>query len=112
MENKMAVDIEQLNMKIEKESAFIDLMMNEISRVVIGQKYMLERLVIGLLANGHVLLEGVPGLAKTLTVMSLAKVIKTGFQRIQFTPDLLPADLLGTLVFNPKTSDFIVKKGP
>jgi len=112
MENKMAVDIEQLNLKIEKESAFIDLMMNEISRVIIGQKYMLERLIIGLLANGHVLLEGVPGLAKTLTVMSLAKVIKTGFQRIQFTPDLLPADLLGTLVFNPKTSDFIVKKGP
>ncbi len=108
----MAVDIDKLNAKIEKESAFIDLMLNEISRVVVGQRYMLERLTIGLLADGHVLLEGVPGLAKTLTVKSLASVIKTNFQRIQFTPDLLPADLLGTLVFNPKNNDFVVKKGP
>ena len=108
----MTIDVDALNTRIEKDSAFIDLMMNEISKVMVGQKYMLERLLIGLLSDGHVLLEGVPGLAKTLAVKSLARVIKTGFQRIQFTPDLLPADLLGTLIFDQKTKDFIVKKGP
>jgi MoxR-like ATPase len=108
----MSIDIDALNSKIEKESAFIDLLVSEIGKVVIGQKYMVERLLIGLLSNGHVLLEGVPGLAKTLTVKTLAQTIKTGFQRIQFTPDLLPADLLGTLIFDQKNSDFIVKKGP
>lgn len=108
----MTMDIEALNARIEKESTFVDLMMNEIGKVVVGQKYMLERLLIGLLSDGHVLLEGVPGLAKTLAVNSLAKVIKTNFQRIQFTPDLLPADLLGTLIFDQKSKDFVVKKGP
>lgn len=108
----MTMDIEALNARIEKESTFVDLMMNEIGKVVVGQKYMLERLLIGLLSDGHVLLEGVPGLAKTLAVNSLAKVIKTKFQRIQFTPDLLPADLLGTLIFDQKSKDFVVKKGP
>jgi MoxR-like ATPase len=108
----MSIDIDALNSKIEKESAFIDLLVSEIGKVVIGQKYMVERLLIGLLSNGHVLLEGVPGLAKTLTVKTLAQTIKTDFQRIQFTPDLLPADLLGTLIFDQKNSDFIVKKGP
>lgn len=105
-------DIKALTEKIEAGSAFIDAMYNELDRVIIGQKSMLRRLVTALLADGHVLLEGVPGLAKTLAVSSLARVIDTGFQRIQFTPDLLPADLVGTLIFNQKTGDFTVKKGP
>ncbi len=90
----------------------MDTLVSEIGKVVVGQRYMIERLLIGLLAEGHVLLEGVPGLAKTLTVSSLARAIGTGFQRIQFTPDLLPADLLGTLVYNQKEADFFIKKGP
>lgn len=106
------VDMAALGERIEKASAFIDDVNHEIRKVVVGQQYMIDRLLIGLLSNGHVLLEGVPGLAKTLTVATLAKVISTGFQRIQFTPDLLPADLLGTLIFNQKEGRFDIKKGP
>ncbi|MGM0589935.1 MAG: AAA family ATPase [Bacteroidota bacterium] len=105
-------DMQALTERIERDSAFIDDVYNELAKVIVGQKYMIERLMVGLLADGHVLLEGVPGLAKTLTVSSLAKVISTKFQRIQFTPDLLPADLLGTLIYNQKEAEFIVKKGP
>lgn len=105
-------DISAVNSRISEESAFVDDLLREISKVVVGQKYMIERLLIGLLGDGHVLLEGVPGLAKTLTVSSLASAIGTGFQRIQFTPDLLPADLLGTMIFNPKEGSFSIKKGP
>ncbi|MDA0684597.1 MAG: MoxR family ATPase [Bacteroidetes bacterium] len=105
-------DISAVNERIAKESAFIDDLLTEIGKVVVGQKYMIERLLVGLLGDGHILLEGVPGLAKTLTVSSLAGAIGTNFQRIQFTPDLLPADLLGTLVFNPKEGSFSIKKGP
>lgn len=105
-------DISALNERIAESSSFIEDVRNEIAKVVVGQSYMVDRLLIGLLTDGHVLLEGVPGLAKTLTVSSLAKVIDTRFQRIQFTPDLLPADLVGTLIYNQKLSDFTVKKGP
>ena len=105
-------DIEEVNQRIQRESAFVDELLNEIGRVVVGQRYMIERLLIGLLGDGHVLLEGVPGLAKTLTVSSLARAIGTQFQRIQFTPDLLPADLLGTLIYNQKEGSFSIKKGP
>ena len=97
---------------IKNESSFADQLTTEISKVIVGQKYMIERLVIGLLCNGHILLEGVPGLAKTTSVQSLAAAISTTFNRIQFTPDLLPADLIGTLVYNPQKSDFYVKRGP
>lgn len=106
------VDMQALGERIEQHSAFIDEIYRELEKVIVGQKYMIDRLLIGLLADGHVLLEGVPGLAKTLTVSSLAKVIDTKFQRIQFTPDLLPADLIGTLIYNQKESEFNVKKGP
>ncbi len=109
---EQVIDMEALQAKIEKSSAFIDDIRVELDKVIIGQHYMIDRLLIGLLTNGHVLLEGVPGLAKTLTVSSLAKVIATDFQRIQFTPDLLPADLIGTLIYNQKEGDFFVKKGP
>lgn len=105
-------DIGAVTERISKESAFIDDLLHEIGRVVVGQRYMIDRLLIGLLGDGHVLLEGVPGLAKTLTVSSLAAAIGTSFQRIQFTPDLLPADLLGTMVYNQKESSFSIKKGP
>ena len=105
-------DIEVIQAKIQQESAFVDRLMDEVGRVIVGQKYMVERLLIGLLADGHVLMEGVPGLAKTLTVRTLASAIQTSFQRIQFTPDLLPADLIGTLVYDPRESDFKIKKGP
>lgn len=105
-------DMNVLHQRIEESSRFIGDIHRELEKVIIGQKTMINRLMIGLLADGHVLLEGVPGLAKTLTVSSLASVISTGFQRIQFTPDLLPADLIGTLIFNQKTGDFTVKKGP
>ena len=97
---------------IKNESSFADQLITEISKVIVGQRYMIERLVIGLLCNGHILLEGVPGLAKTTSVQSLAAAISTTFNRIQFTPDLLPADLIGTLVYNPQKSDFYVKHGP
>ncbi len=105
-------DLAQVSERIRVESAFVDDLRDEIGRVVVGQSYMIERLMIGLLASGHVLLEGVPGLAKTLTVSSLARSISGQFQRIQFTPDLLPADLLGTLIYNQKTGEFSIKKGP
>jgi len=106
------VDITVLNEKIKNESAFIDLLFNEIGKVIVGQKAMVERLVVGLLGNGHVLLEGVPGLAKTLAIKSLSAAMKAKFQRIQFTPDLLPADLIGTMIYNQKDGNFFVKKGP
>jgi len=108
----MQYDIKAINEKIQKESAFIDLLQLEIGKVIIGQKYMVERLLVGLLANGHILLEGVPGLAKTLSVKTLASAIHAKFQRIQFTPDLLPADLIGTMIYNQKESSFQTKKGP
>jgi MoxR-like ATPase len=106
------LDITALNEKIKQESAFIDLLMNEIGKVIIGQKAMVERLIIGLLGNGHVLLEGVPGLAKTLAIKSLAAAMTAKFQRIQFTPDLLPADLIGTMIYNQKEGNFFIRKGP
>ena len=108
----MDSQIASLNERIKEESAFVDDLMHEIGKIIVGQRYMVERLVIGLLANGHVLLEGVPGLAKTLTVKTLAQVIRGKFQRIQFTPDLLPADLIGTLIYNQRDGVFTVKKGP
>ncbi len=108
----MSVDIQAINEKISKESAFVEKINEEVHKVIVGQTYMVERLLVGLLCNGHILLEGVPGLAKTLTVKTLSAVIQTNFQRIQFTPDLLPADLLGTLIYNQRTGDFTVRKGP
>ena len=106
------MDIAQLNEKIKNESAFIDLLVSEISKVIVGQKEMIERLIIGLLGNGHILLEGVPGLAKTLAITTLSAAMKAKFQRIQFTPDLLPADLIGTQIYNQKDGNFLIKKGP
>jgi MoxR-like ATPase len=106
------VDIQAITEKVKREGAFIQKILDEVGRTVIGQRNMLEKLVIGLLADGHVLLEGVPGLAKTTAVKSLANAINCHFSRIQFTPDLLPADLIGTLIFNPKSGDFHVKRGP
>ncbi len=108
----MDVDILALNAAIKQESQFVDRMMNEVGKVVVGQKDMLEGILMGLLTGGHVLLEGVPGLAKTLTISSISKAISLDFQRIQFTPDLLPTDLIGTMIFNPKTGEFAPKKGP
>jgi MoxR-like ATPase len=107
-----SVDIKELNDRIHQQSAFIDLLLMELNKVLVGQKHMSERLLIGLLANGHVLLEGVPGLAKTLAIKSLAATIHARFARIQFTPDLLPADVLGTMVYNPQAHEFAVRKGP
>jgi len=107
-----ALDIVALNEKIEKESAFVDILTLEMNKVIIGQKHMIERLLIGLLGQGHILLEGVPGLAKTLAINTLAKAVHGSFSRIQFTPDLLPADVVGTLIYNMKLSDFSIKKGP
>lgn len=108
----MQTDIKELNERVQKESAFVDIINMEMGKVIIGQKHMVERLMIGLLANGHILLEGVPGLAKTLAITSLAKAIDAKFARIQFTPDLLPADLLGTMIYSQKKEEFIVRKGP
>ena len=108
----MSNGIEAINEKVKKESAFVQLLMQEMEKVIVGQKYLLERLLVGLLANGHILIEGVPGLAKTMSVRVLAQAIKTKFQRLQFTPDLLPADLIGTLIYNPKDGNFTTKKGP
>lgn len=105
-------DIREINERIEKESAFIDLLNLELDKVIVGQRYMLDRLLIGLLSNGHILLEGVPGLAKTLAIKSLAQTIDAQFSRIQFTPDLLPADLIGTMIYNQKQEQFTVRKGP
>ena len=106
------VNIQELNDRIARESAFVDALNLELRKNIIGQKHMIESLMIGLLSNGHILLEGVPGLAKTLTITSLAKAIDANFSRIQFTPDLLPADLLGTMIYSQKTESFNVKKGP
>lgn len=106
------MDITVINEKIKQESAFIDMLLQEIGKVIVGQKDMIEKLIIGLLGNGHVLLEGVPGLAKTLAIKSLSSAMKAKFQRIQFTPDLLPADLIGTMIYNQKDGDFTIKKGP
>ncbi len=108
----LETDIRELNERIQRESQFTDLIHLEMNKVIIGQKHMTERLMIGLLANGHILLEGVPGLAKTLAITSLANVIDAKFSRIQFTPDLLPADLLGTLIYSQKKEEFVIKKGP
>jgi MoxR-like ATPase len=108
----MSVDINQLNEKIKEESSFVAILRSEMSKVIIGQGKMIDRLLIGLLTKGHILLEGVPGLAKTLAISTLAKAIDTGFKRIQFTPDLLPADLVGTMIYNQKTGEFVAKKGP
>ena len=107
-----SIDIRAINEKIEKESAFVDLLTNEMNKVIVGQKHMIERLLIGLLGQGHILLEGVPGLAKTLAINTLSKAVHGSFSRIQFTPDLLPADVVGTLIYNIKENDFSIKKGP
>ena len=106
------VNIKAINEKIEKESAFVDLLTMEINKVIIGQKHMVERLLIGLLGQGHILLEGVPGLAKTLAINTLSQSVKGIFSRVQFTPDLLPADVVGTMIYNIKENDFTIKKGP
>ncbi len=106
------LDISALNEKIERESAFIDILTMEMNKVIVGQKHMIERLLIGLLGRGHILLEGVPGLAKTLAINTLAKAVHGDFSRVQFTPDLLPADVVGTLIYNIKENDFSIKKGP
>jgi len=112
MENTLTTDIKELNEKINKESVIIDMLTLEISKVIVGQKHMSERLLVALLSNGHILLEGVPGLAKTLAISTLAKTIDAAFSRLQFTPDLLPADLIGTQIYSPKNEKFSVKKGP
>jgi MoxR-like ATPase len=112
MEDTGTVDIKAINEKIEKESAFVDLLTLEMNKVIVGQKHMVERLLIGLLGQGHILLEGVPGLAKTLAINTLAQAVSGSFSRIQFTPDLLPADVIGTLIYNIKENDFSIKKGP
>ena len=111
-EQSQTIDIKKINEKIEKQSAFIDLLTLEINKVIIGQKHMIERLLIGLLGQGHILLEGVPGLAKTLAINTLSHAVSGNFSRIQFTPDLLPADVIGTLIYNMKANDFTIKKGP
>ena len=111
-ENNTTVDIRAINEKIEKESAFVDLLVLEMNKVIVGQKNMIERLLIGLLGNGHILLEGVPGLAKTLAINTLSEAVQGDFSRVQFTPDLLPADVVGTMIYNMKENDFMIKKGP
>jgi len=105
-------ELTRLNEEIEQQSRFVDTILQEVGKVIVGQRYLLDRLLIGLLARGHILLEGLPGLAKTLSIKTLSHVIKTNFQRIQFTPDLLPADLIGTQVYNPRDQIFTMKKGP
>ncbi|MBR9855344.1 MAG: MoxR family ATPase [Algicola sp.] len=112
MEENTTIDISAVNEKIAQESAFIDLLTVEMNKAIVGQTHMVERLLIGLLGKGHILLEGVPGLAKTLAINTLAKAVKGDFSRIQFTPDLLPADVIGTLIYNIKENDFSIKKGP
>lgn len=108
----MDLDIKKIQEEVEQKSAFIEKLTEELGSVIVGQKYMIDRMMVGLLANGHILLEGVPGLAKTLAVKSLAGAIQADFRRIQFTPDLLPADLIGTMIYNPQKAEFSVKKGP
>lgn len=111
-DNTASLDIRAINEKIERESAFTDLLMREIGKVIVGQKTMVERLMIGLLGQGHILLEGVPGLAKTLAINTLSQAVHGSFSRIQFTPDLLPADVVGTMIYNIKQNEFTIKKGP
>ena len=106
------VDIKELNERIQQESSFVDMISMEMNKVIVGQKHLVESLLIGLLSNGHILLEGVPGLAKTLAINTLATTIDANFSRIQFTPDLLPADLIGTMIYSQKKEEFVVKKGP
>ena len=106
------INIKELNERIERESLFVDTLRNEMSKVIVGQGHLVDTLLIGLLSNGHILLEGVPGLAKTLAITTLAKAVDADFSRIQFTPDLLPADIVGTLIYSQKSEDFNVKKGP
>jgi MoxR-like ATPase len=108
----MAVDVKRINEQVQLESQTLQQLRSEIERVIVGQSELINRLMVGILCNGHILIEGVPGLAKTLTVTTLARAMQASFQRIQFTPDLLPADLIGTLIYNPKSGDFSVKKGP
>ena len=110
--NQTQQDLGALNELIERESAIVSLLAQEMNKVIVGQKHMIERLMIGLLSQGHILLEGVPGLAKTLAINTLSKALKGSFSRIQFTPDLLPADVIGTMIYNIKTNDFSIKKGP
>ena len=112
MEETVSVDIKSINEKVEKDSAFVDLLTMEMNKVIVGQKHMVERLLIGLLGRGHILLEGVPGLAKTLAINTLSNAVSGSCSRIQFTPDLLPADVVGTLIYNIKENDFSIKKGP
>ncbi|MDZ4241597.1 MAG: AAA family ATPase, partial [Candidatus Omnitrophota bacterium] len=106
------INIEAINEKVKRESRFCEAIQLETEKVIIGQKYLLERLLVGLLANGHILIEGVPGLAKTTAVKTLSSTIQTKFHRLQFTPDLLPADLTGTLIFDQRSGSFNIKKGP
>jgi len=108
----MQYDVKVINEMVQKESAFVDGVLSEVGKVIVGQRYMVERVLIGLITGGHVLLEGVPGLAKTLTVRTLSQVMEAHFQRIQFTPDLLPADIIGTVIYTPQTGEFSAKKGP
>src|SRR3954467_1281969 len=112
MDTLTSADIRELNERIHQQSAFIELLNMELNKAVVGQKHMTERLLIGLLAQGHVLLEGVPGLAKTLSIKSLSSAINAKFSRIQFTPDLLPADVVGTMIYNQQKNEFIVRRGP
>lgn len=105
-------DIREINEKVKSESIFVEELLNEIGKVIVGQRYILERMLVGILGNGHILVEGVPGLAKTLAVKTLSDCVQTKFQRIQFTPDLLPADLIGTMIYNPRSGEFSIKKGP
>ncbi|PQJ20266.1 AAA family ATPase [Nonlabens tegetincola] len=111
-QNNSTIDIASINKKVQQESQFIDLLVSEMNKVIVGQQYMIDRLLIGLLGRGHILLEGVPGLAKTLAINTLSKAVSASFSRIQFTPDLLPADVVGTLIYNMKDADFSIKKGP
>ena len=108
----MAPNVREIGILVEQHSQFVQPLMGAMGQIIVGQKYMLERLLVGLLANGHVLLEGVPGLAKTRAVTTLAQALQADFQRVQFTPDLLPADLIGTLIYQPQSGDFRVRKGP
>ncbi len=108
----MAIDVKQIGEKVQRESEVLGRVRGEIKKIIVGQEYLIERLLIGLLCNNHVLIEGVPGLAKTLSVTTLAQTVQASFQRIQFTPDLLPADLIGTLIYNPSSGEFTTKKGP
>ena len=108
----MALDVREIGIRVEQHSPFVHQLMDAMTQIIVGQRYMLERLLVGLLANGHVLLEGVPGLAKTRAITTLAQALHADFQRVQFTPDLLPADLIGTLIYQPQLGDFRVRKGP